>query len=125
MAVAIMVLTGGTDGKGGGQGSEEEDAEVVEEPTAHASEKGTAVVEAEAMEIGYAVRGEGDEKWSHSGSVALSERVLGELEVKTTEVCRRVNVRPATVRTRVELTGPVLLLPFYKQVSRILSSVSF
>lgn len=70
------------------------------------------------------VRGEGYEKWSRSGSVALVERVLGELEV-IMEVCTRVNVRPAVVKTRVELTGPVLLLLFYNQVSRILSSASF
>lgn len=54
----------------------------------------------------------------------MEERVLGELEV-IRKVYTRVNVRPAAVRTRVELTGPVLLLLFYNQVSRILSSASF
>lgn len=48
MAVAIRVLRGGTDGKRGGQGSEEEDAEVGEELTAQASEKGTGCGESES-----------------------------------------------------------------------------
>lgn len=79
------------------------------------------VRKAQVMVKAMAVRGAGDEKWIDSGSVALVERVLGELEVKMeTEFCMRKDVSPATV-TRAELTGPVLQLLFYKPVSRILS----
>lgn len=106
---------GGTDGKGRGHGSEEEDGEVGEELMAHASEKGTGRGESHGCEG--CQRREMDRQWE----CGLGGKVLGELEVKKeTEFCMRKDVSLATV-TRAELTGPVLQLLFYKPVSRILS----
>lgn len=76
---------GGTDGKGGGHGSKEKDGAVGEELMAHMQvRKPQAMVK--AMDSG-----RGGKVGIDTGSVALVERALRELEVKA-EVCMSENV---------------------------------
>lgn len=63
-----------------------------------------------------------EERWRDGGSVALVERVLGELQVKM-GVCARENVSPfqdIQWGGNPELGCPVFQLLYYRWVSRIL-----